>query len=54
MAESQPLVETRSLTKHFPVRQGVWGQPTTHVRAVQSVDLQIMAGETLGVVGESG
>ena len=57
MAESlavEPIVETRSLTRHFPVRRGVWGRPTAHVRAVEDVSLQILPGETLGVVGESG
>jgi oligopeptide/dipeptide ABC transporter ATP-binding protein len=48
-----PLVETRNLKKHFPVRGSVFG-PRQFVRAVDGVDLTVYPGETLGVVGESG
>ena len=50
----EPIVEPRSLTKHFPVRRGVWGIPTAQVRAVEGGSLKILPGETLGIVGESG
>ena len=53
-SETEALVETRGLTRHFAVRQGVWGKPTAHVRAVEDVSLRVRRGETLGVVGESG
>ncbi len=48
-----PLVETRGLTKHFPLRSG-WPGRRQVVHAVNGVDLQVRRGETLGVVGESG
>jgi oligopeptide/dipeptide ABC transporter ATP-binding protein len=48
-----PLVETRQLSVHFPVRRGVAGKGGT-VHALDGVDLSILPGETLGVVGESG
>jgi len=48
-----PLVETRGLTKHFPVRSG-WPARRQVVHAVNGVDLEVRRGETLGVVGESG
>ncbi len=57
MAENTPdapIIETKALTKHFPVNRGVWGKPPAQVRAVEAVSLQILPGETLGVVGESG
>jgi oligopeptide/dipeptide ABC transporter ATP-binding protein len=47
------LVETRNLTKHFPVRGGLFG-PRQVVHAVNGVNLRVQSGETLGIVGESG
>jgi oligopeptide transport system ATP-binding protein len=52
---SEPLLQLRGLQVHFPVHEGVL---VTHVRgavrAVDGVDLDILSGETLGLVGESG
>ncbi len=45
---AQPLLTVRGLTKHFPLKQGKL------VRAVDGVDFEVLKGETLGVVGESG
>src|SRR5436305_110349 len=45
------LVE--GLTKHFPVRGGLFGKSRT-VRAVDDVSFAIAKGETVGIVGESG
>jgi oligopeptide/dipeptide ABC transporter ATP-binding protein len=49
-----PLLEVRGLKKHFPVRQGLLGRQMAWVRAVDGVDFAIHAGETLGLIGESG
>jgi peptide/nickel transport system ATP-binding protein/oligopeptide transport system ATP-binding protein len=49
-----PLVEVENLTKHFPVKQGVFGRATGVVHAVESINLTVNKGETLGIVGESG
>jgi len=48
------LLEVRNLKKYFPVRKGVLKRTVGHVKAVDNVDMQIKAGETLGLVGESG
>ncbi|MFG1941134.1 ATP-binding cassette domain-containing protein, partial [Micromonospora tulbaghiae] len=50
--DSEPLLSVRGLTKHFPVRQGL--RSTGAVRAVDGLDFDVRAGETLGLVGESG
>jgi oligopeptide/dipeptide ABC transporter ATP-binding protein len=54
VATNDPLVEIDHLTKHFPVRQGVFARGKGAVRAVEDVSLSVRRGETLGIVGESG
>ena len=52
---SEPLVEVRDLVKHFPLSSGViFTKQTGAVQAVDGIDLDVMRGETLGIVGESG
>ncbi len=52
---SPPLVRVNNLTVHFPVKQGlIWQRQTGTVRAVDGLTFEIQAGETLGLVGESG
>jgi peptide/nickel transport system ATP-binding protein len=50
---AQPLLAVRGLTKHFPVRGGLF-EPKRTVRAVDDVSFVVGKGETVGVVGESG
>lgn len=50
----EPLVEARNLVKQFPVKGGIFQREVASVNAVADVDLDIMRGETLGLVGESG
>jgi peptide/nickel transport system ATP-binding protein len=50
----QPLLLVRDLKVHFPITQGLFRRKTGAVRAVDGVSLDIAAGETLALVGESG
>ncbi len=51
---TKPLLSVRHLTKHFPIKSGLFGREQGVVRAVQDVSFEVMPGETLGLVGESG
>ena len=48
------LLEANNLTKHFPLRRGLFGRDPGAVRAVDGVSFTIEPGRTLGVLGESG
>jgi oligopeptide/dipeptide ABC transporter ATP-binding protein len=49
-----PILEVSGLQKHFPLAKESYFGHQRVLRAVDGVDLQVMAGETVGLVGESG
>ena len=48
------LLEVNDLKVHFPITKGILSRTTGYVYAVDGVSFKLGAGETLGIVGESG
>lgn len=53
-ARPTPLVQVEDLKMHFPIYTGIFRKHTGDVKAVDGVSFHIEAGQTLGLVGESG
>ncbi len=51
---SEPLLRVEGLQTWFPIKHGVLRRTVGHVQAATGVDLEVAAGETLALVGESG
>ena len=54
IADAPPLLEVRDLTTRFDVKAGFFGRVARRVHAVEGVNFDLAAGETLALVGESG
>ena len=54
MTAKRPLVEVRDLKMHFPIFGGLLRRRVGSIKAVDGISFDIMEGETLGMVGESG
>lgn len=50
----KPLLKIEDLKVWFPAKKNLLGKATAFTRAVDGVDFDVMQGETLGIVGESG
>ena len=48
------ILEVRHLKKHFVLKKTLMGKPISTLKAVDDVSFKVKAGETLGIVGESG
>ena len=48
------LLKVSHLKKYFPIRGGLLGEKTQYVRAVDDISFNVRAGQTVGIVGESG
>jgi len=51
---SEPLLAVKDLVKHFAIKGRPFSRHRDRVHAVDHVSFEIAAGETLGLVGESG
>lgn len=51
---STPILKVQNLKVYFPVRKNFFGKPLLEFKAVDDVSFEILKGETVGLVGESG
>lgn len=52
--EKTPLLQVKNLKKYYPIKGGIITHTVGHVKAVDNVSFDVMPGEILGLVGESG
>jgi len=52
--QNNPLLEVKHLKIYFPVTRGLFKKQVAEVKAVDDVSFKVDAGETMGLVGESG
>jgi oligopeptide/dipeptide ABC transporter ATP-binding protein len=54
IVETEEILKVENLTKHYPIRGGVFGGVTGRVKAVDDISFTVRRGETFSIVGESG
>lgn len=54
MPDSPYLLEVKNLTTRFDITDGIIARPKARVHAVEGISFNILPGETLSLVGESG
>ncbi len=55
MSEAKPLLQIKGLKMHFPIYKGAFvRREVARVKAVDGLTFDVLEGETLGLVGESG
>ncbi len=54
MSESKDLITIKDLCVHYPIRSGFFNRITDYVYAVDGVNFTIKAGQSYGIIGESG
>ena len=52
--DPEAILEVRNIRKCFPLKKTITGKVTSELVAVDNVSFKLKAGETLGIVGESG
>lgn len=48
------VLQVQHLTKHFPVKKGLFGRSSEFVHAINDISFDVHRGETFAIVGESG
>ena len=53
-SQNETLIQVKNLSVWFPGKKNLLGKPLSYTKAVDDVSFEILKGETLGLVGESG